>query len=310
MKTIFLSDLHIGTGAPWDWCQTDDRDRVCRFLQRFSGRDDTEVVILGDLFDCWIWPSDSKPPTMAEIIAGPFAAPVLEALATLPKLVIVRGNHDSTLTADHISKVLPLAGYLSCYARGDLFAEHGHDHGIFCADDPAHAQNLPIGYFISRLAAKADRDTGGHSPTRAQIVREIVDAGTGQDCLTDAILDAIAARAGVGPDDPILMPDDIWTEHPDLPLRAVRDTYARLVHDWDYERGAMGIWLGIAAEVGALEASALSRRARLVVCGHTHRPEVKPFLGRTYANCGAWSNRGPASWIEYDGQDLKLCQEP
>jgi hypothetical protein len=192
------------------------------------------------------------------------------------------------------------------YRDGDLLIEHGQRHALFCSRDMGAPDGLAVGYFVSRLAASADRKSGSHNPTRHQIVTELVEMGVGKDSLTEALLDAVAAKAGVGLYDPILMPPDLWGGAT-VTLREVRGVYKDLVSRFERARGVLATACAIPAECGHLEPAAdelFLKGATNIVMGHTHNVCLQTHLGRTYANSGAWSCHCLPTYVEFDGTKI------
>lgn len=302
---IFLSDLHAGPGfGSWEWCTDRDVDRLAAFLATVT----QPVVLLGDVFDHWQCPVDIRPPTMPALLAmGPAVRTMalLASTALRVPVTYVVGNHDDRMRPELLPPGVQWGGEI--YQDAGLHAEHGHIQALFCAPDPDAPDHVPLGYFVSRLVATADRDTGSHTPSRQVIVRELLDAAATEETLPQALLDAVAARAGVGLDDPILMPSDLWSGL-STTVRQVRQMYRDLLTRFEARRGRLATALAIPAECGALEpvADALfCTGARTVIMGHTHTAGVSRALGRTYANAGAWCS-GAGSWVEVDEQGVRV----
>lgn len=305
---IYLSDVHAGPGLGWwEWLDDKGATRVSEFFDSAAGRGATRVVLLGDIWDSWIIPHDVQPPTMAELMQLGPAAKVSASIARLSEwveTVYVSGNHDIAVDQTLLATVLPKVKWGgNAFTQGHLVAEHGHMHALFCSPDSGAPQSLPVGYFVSRLAATADRKTGGHTPTRQQIVQELRDMATKNEWLTEAMLDAVAARAQVGQDEPILMPADLWGGAP-TSVAKVKQVYAGLLTRWGKQHGVAASAVAIPAEVGRLDLAAdivMLKGARTVIMGHTHDPQRRETLGTLYVNTGCWSNNSVATWVEVEG---------
>ena len=150
MRTLLLSDLHLGSAA-----RTDLLSRAhlrARLVEAVSGAD--RVVLLGDVLEL-----RHGPPRDALAVALPFFADLGRALAGA-ELVVVAGNHDNALIApwlarrseepqprvlalenfvqaDDASPMLAhlaraaaparvLAAYPGLWVREDVYATHGH----------------------------------------------------------------------------------------------------------------------------------------------------------------------------------------
>ena len=92
---LFISDCHISAGLgldtdasnphPWEWLTRPDQARLLGFLKWVTTRAARgtasvpkpvdEVVLLGDIFDSWIFPHDVKPlaaqPAASRLFCGP-----------------------------------------------------------------------------------------------------------------------------------------------------------------------------------------------------------------------------------------------
>lgn len=70
-KTVFVSDLHIGTGAETNWYQKSVHEQLLKNFLRYLQADENhvdELVILGDWFDLWNYHPFSSPPDVALIM--------------------------------------------------------------------------------------------------------------------------------------------------------------------------------------------------------------------------------------------------
>src|SRR5438105_3023608 len=150
MRTLLLSDLHLGSAARTDLLS---RAHVrARLVEAVSGAD--RVVLLGDVLEL-----RHGPPRDALAVALPFFADLGRALAGA-ELVVVAGNHDNALIAPWLARrsegpqprVLALenfvqaadaspmlahlaqaaaparvlAAYPGLWVREDVYATHGH----------------------------------------------------------------------------------------------------------------------------------------------------------------------------------------
>jgi hypothetical protein len=150
MRTLLLSDLHLGSAARTDLLsRAHVRERL---LEAVSGAD--RVVLLGDVLEL-----RHGPPRDALAVALPFFADLGRALAGA-ELVVVAGNHDNALIAPWLARrseepqprVLALenfvqaadaspmlahlaqaaaparvvAAYPGLWVREDVYATHGH----------------------------------------------------------------------------------------------------------------------------------------------------------------------------------------
>jgi len=322
-RKLFFSDCHIGAGLgvtaggdnahAWEWLSPSDHQRLGAFIKWVTARagEIDEVVLVGDIFDNWIFPHDIEPPTLPELLQSAYAKPLVDALDRLSNTIsttLLLGNHDQSLTAEVLSQVLPRVAFAGnkALAWGKVRAEHGHAYGLFNAPDPLRTDSLPLGYFISRVVATADRNVGTHTPSVSQVVREFGELVARREDLPQGVFDAVCARAGVGPETEILMPADLWGGETTT-VRFVRDTYKNLYDEWKSRNGAARAIIAISAELNDLSLVAntiqIPDGPRAMVMGHTHIPASQrhslPVLGHwVYVNSGSWCRTQHASWVE------------
>jgi len=330
-RRIFLSDIHASAGwgldvpAPrhdWEWLTRSDADRFVAFASWLCQRADaqfgplepvSEVVLLGDIFDNWSFPADVKPPTMDEILQTDHAQKVIGALDAVSRMIptiYFPGNHDMWVTAEQIARVLPKVTYGGSgehdpfFSNGRTRAEHGHSHALFCSQDPLG--RVPLGYFISRAASKADRDFDDHTPRAQDVIRELLE-DIGHDSIAVDVMQAVCKQAGLTHDDFFRMPDDVM-DGEKIRVGDVITRYASLLSQWRIMHGTVRTALAVPAEIGRLELVAdnmfLAGGTNAMVMGHTHTAMVQqidvPFLGTAaYANSGCWiGGREKATWVE------------
>ncbi len=107
-KKIFISDIHMGDARsfagphPYGWCRSNIPHLADFLTEQLNAPDVAEVVILGDLFDLWVIPSDEDPLNSFQAICdNPANSRVMDALRQLAQrgiLTYVPGNHDMTLS--------------------------------------------------------------------------------------------------------------------------------------------------------------------------------------------------------------------
>ena len=85
-RTIFvISDLHMGDGGPRDNFPLGDREKQLNLFLDYVGRQQGELIILGDLFDFWQM-------NLSKIVM--LHMPLLDRLAAMNATYVV-GNHDA-----------------------------------------------------------------------------------------------------------------------------------------------------------------------------------------------------------------------
>jgi UDP-2,3-diacylglucosamine pyrophosphatase LpxH len=333
-RRLFLSDTHMSAGLglvasdgrhPWEWFTERDCRRLCWFLAHLKEPTPSqppidELVLLGDIFDNWVFPHDVKPPTFKAILASEHIRPaitLLNELSTTTDILFLPGNHDLTLSHVDLMSALPRIGFggqgkdRPMYGGGRVLGEHGNAVALFCSPDPLRQDGLPLGYFISRMAATADRDTGSHAISTTDVIRELAQF-LGHGKLARDVFEAICAKAHVSRQDRVLMPDDLWGGQT-VRVGDIGDMYQSLLGEYEHRNGAIETAMAIPAELGDLVPVADARFVRfgskLVLMGHTHKvalvPQTLPLLGQVaYVNTGSWcNNTEKATWVEVEKTD-------
>ncbi len=203
-RRIFISDIHMGDErsakqvAPYhNYCWFYDQSpssignrpaMLAAFLNKYCIVDTSvkEVVILGDLFDAWVCPSEFDPTdpshpipplgqqfvNISSSIQNKAVIAAFQELASQGRLKYVPGNHDMLAEKAIMEQMFPGIDYVTspdghAVYRGDgIWAEHGHWYGLFNAPFPAshdkafNGSLLPLGYFISRIASESALKTG------------------------------------------------------------------------------------------------------------------------------------------------------
>ena len=301
-----------------------DCNNLCCLCCDYSS-DTYELILQGDIFDNWNFPHNIKPPTMDELLTLGTAKKVVSAVNelissavrfkgmfnefSLVKVIYSSGNHDMGMNQDICNKYMPEITFIgnTRFNSGRLQAEHGNEYCLFCSSDPNRENNLPLGYFISRLAITADRDIGSHQISTEALIYEVLKIVEHKENVVLAVFDAICTKANVLQSDKIIMPNDIWGGV-SISISDIRTMYKNLYQEYEKRCGEVMALLSIPAELNdlGLVASILFLRGGInaIIMGHTHIPVIHeitiPILGRVvYLNSGCWSNRTPiATWVE------------
>lgn len=334
-KRIFLSDTHIshipkpGPGKhDYTWLQKKDAEALTNFLKHLEGRADVEeVVFIGDLFDNWVIPVDIEPPGIDEIIATRKAKkdPVILALRDLCRNPDIRvlclpGNHDMELTRETVDKhfghdidarkgmvfggtALWNAGS-SVYRSSRLRAEHGSAHAMFNAPDPLNnpGTRLPLGYYISRVAATKTHETGSSNRHWWTYVDDVLEA-VGPEKFAACVFEALLEEARLPYASEIVMPKR-GGQTTTVSARQIADLYGNLYDQWKARVGAGIAFKAILAEIGYLDDAAdrLCKKndTNIVVFGHSHDwvldKDTWFVSDRIYANCGTWCDSPDKPW--------------
>lgn len=179
-RTVFVSDLHIGSGSETNWYQKTVHEPLLKNFLRYlqdSEKSIDELVILGDWFDLWNYHPFCSPPSIEVILKqnpGVFERQSDGDFITLLDKVKVRyinGDHDMEvelrdlnreLGSKTFQKILPGHGSDSeksaiantYYMSEGVWAEHGNQHDLF--NKPVISGSnpmapLPLGYFVMRI---------------------------------------------------------------------------------------------------------------------------------------------------------------
>lgn len=333
-KRIFISDVHLGDAQsfagphPYGWFRQ-NVPVLGNFLNaQLDDPETPEVVILGDLFDDWVIPTNQDPLTsFGKIIQNPHNEPVIKALEGLAKralLTYLPGNHDMPLSTpdavtvqNFLEQVFSGIRYLpqGVYRQGKLVAEHGNLYAFFNAPDTwTHPPYfLPLGYFLSRLVAYKVARTGT-SEDFHDILARFVWAYKDSRNFVKNLFYAVAADAGLKKTDPINLQG--LAGYP-ATVGGIGSLYGRLIKNWQKQRRDLDWRLALMGDVGDLYPAAIhdyfslfGSDQNIVIFGHTHKADLKKnyLLEKApavkdihvdlpcrsiYANCGAWVDAAP-----------------
>lgn len=184
-KTIVISDVHMSNAKPYSWFQLPESDKLTNMLNAVAEKKDPfdnvdELVLLGDLFDLWLYPVDEVPLSVKEILKkNHFVSGALRhCVERIPHVYYMNGNHDMDVTADALSLLssgsreiqwITTAGYRKLHPSRHL--EHGHAADMFNAPDNSGDTigGYPLGYFITRLVATAKKQNEVYLALRSLI---------------------------------------------------------------------------------------------------------------------------------------------
>lgn len=336
---VFLSDLHLNVDAPYSW-QRENLTPLAQFLTTTALRDDvSDVVILGDFLDEWSVPAEEVPRGFEEIVESAINSPVVEALRGICEqspinVTFVTGNHDQLSYLASYQDVLRLyipgvniishEPGLGAFILDDvLWAEHGHRYSLFNAPDiwSRPGGHLPLGYFISRLAASQSVRTGERL-TFPEILEKNIGLASKTTTLSGekliaAVFWGVAAWAGKRPEDRIVMNGlEGWTEDPTL--EQIYQLYKAIYDQWSARQNIVLPGTALVSEFRLETAASLLLRMperirdrypfipKIVIFGHTHGPVLLEDFGLargTYANTGTWVDGHEMSWVEVRKND-------
>jgi UDP-2,3-diacylglucosamine pyrophosphatase LpxH len=351
-KLIFISDLHMNVNANYSWL-VDHTDDLAQFLNKVNARNDVaELVILGDLLDDWVSPVKNSPQAFTDILSASNNAGIVSALKAVCsnpsiKVTYVTGNHDMLSFEDQNKAVIAAAfpglniisesPGLGVYTKDDvIWAEHGHRYCLFNAPDTwsRTGSHLPMGYFISRLAASKAASTGQvtttpdlldmfvKSPSKRleylnqQNVFQNENGETGDifdDTVIIAVFNAIALWSGNWPWDQFIMNNlDGYNTGP--LVEDVAFTYDTIFSDWNTRQNRVSQVEAVWNDLGSLAGAAnlifempdslkdkYPFKPRIILFGHTHQAAFQYNSGDVdtiYANTGTWIDSKPMTWVE------------
>jgi UDP-2,3-diacylglucosamine pyrophosphatase LpxH len=352
-KLIFISDIHMNVDGFYSWFVKHAPD-LAEFLDEVNARDDVaELIILGDLLDDWVSPVTTTPQAFADILGAGNNAAVTAALRAVcdnPDIAVtyVVGNHDmlsfESQNKEIIANAFPGMTILSdspglgAYTRDNvIWAEHGHRYTLFNAPDTwsRSGGHLPMGYFISRLAASKSVSSGQvvtsldvldrfvKSPS--EVNEYLKKGGYGgevgnviDDAFIIAVFNAIALWSGNWPWDQFTMDGlDNFTSDPSVEDIAV--TYDTIFSGWPERQDIVDHYEAVFNDLGHLSSAAnllfempdrikdlYPFTPRIVLFGHTHQAAFQYHSGDVetiYANTGTWIDKKPMTWVEVEIND-------
>ena len=125
-KTVIISDVHLSNG-PTDYSWFKNDSTLKGFLQNTAKRTDVkELVLLGDIFDLWLYPVNVKPWTAQQIIqqwdngTDSVVSALRECADKLPDVFYINGNHDMGVTKTDLTLISPkikLQNHMTIHAK-------------------------------------------------------------------------------------------------------------------------------------------------------------------------------------------------
>lgn len=352
-KLVFISDLHMNVDGAYSWLVKHAPD-LAQFLNNVNTRDDVaELIILGDLLDDWVSPVKYTPQTFAEILAAHNNSGVVAALQEVCHnqdiaVTYVTGNHDmlsfESQNKEVIANVFPGmiitsdSPGLGVYTKDKvIWAEHGHRYTLFNSPDTWSRSrgHLPLGYFISRLAASKSIAEGQIYTTPdvldwfvkspAEVNKYLLQGGYGgevgniiDDAFIIALFNAIALWSGHWPWDKFTM-DNLDNYSSDPFVEDIAFTYDTIFGGWPSRQDIVDHYEAVLNDLGHLSSAAnllfempdrikelYPFTPRIVLFGHTHQAAFQYHSGEVetiYANTGTWIDKEPMTWVEIEIND-------
>lgn len=354
-RIVFISDLHMNVDADYSWLNK-NTGPLAQFLNDLNTREDVaELVILGDLLDDWVCPVEDIPNTFKKILDADHNQGIVQALRLICEnhaisVTYVVGNHDMLSwmsdNKDLIQSYFPGLNIISDqpgmghFSQDNvIWAEHGHRYTMFNAPDIwSHAgSHLPLGYFISRLAASSSLATG-QIVTTYELLDQYVKSpstatglglrgelgGIWDDAFVIAVFNAIALGTGHWPWTSFSM-NDLDGYGSDPTVEGTAFTFDTIVSDWPVNHDRVSSTLAIWDDLGHLSGPAniifempdylkddYPFTPRIILFGHTHQPEFRYHSGPVdtiYVNTGTWIDSTQKTthyktWAEIEINDL------
>lgn len=296
MKTIFMSDIHIGIDFPTNLYQSSKNQanlkKILSYIQANAAQI-KDVVILGDWLDLWMYPSSIRPPVAQQIMEenpqvftpqtdGDFVS-VMDSIQG--NLVYVNGNHDINVTEQDINghfaplskkgKRVRCISSPDCYEAGGLLGEHGHWYSMVCR--PYKDEALPFGYYLTRAGMQDLVNNKDLPPLNVLAVQELISYY--EMTFAQAMMTFQANQLGFAKIKDLIfkMPDGST-----IAADAVAAKFKGLsINDIDFLRVDVGGSLNVSAD-NRLKAM----RRKVLVMGHTHIKELYVHDNKVYANSG------------------------
>ena len=182
-KRIFVSDIHMGDTRslhppdglhPYGLLGSDRAQMFAEFLKgRLQDPQVKQVIILGDMFDAWVCPTQLDPPQFQAIAQATHNVPIIKNLKAIADhdeidLIYVPGNHDMMITGDILTEIIPGIDYRGTVPGRGVFAEDGiaaeHCSAYCFMNAPDTIDNLghhlPFSYFSTRALTEYTATTG------------------------------------------------------------------------------------------------------------------------------------------------------
>lgn len=334
---VFISDIHMNVDANYSW-MVNHAAELAQFLEKLNNRKNVaELIILGDLVDDWVNPVKDSPQSFAEVLAALNNKTIISALQAVCanpdiKVTFVVGNHDM-LSYSAENKAILTATFpgmniiaddpgLGAYRKDDIiWAEHGHRYCLFNAPDTwsRPGGHLPMGYFISRLAASKTVSSGQMTTTPDildQFIKAETSNGVFDDLIIIAVYNGIALWSGINPVEDKFFMDAKDDYIPDPFVEDIATTYSTIFSNWPSRQDRVSNIEALWSDVGYLNNAAnllfempdnLNDKypftPRIILFGHTHQAAFQYHVAEEdsiYVNTGTWIDSKPMTWAEIE----------
>lgn len=313
-KRIFISDLHMGDERsykpgeglhPYVWLYPPRTDMLADFLQTILESNDVkELIILGDLFDQWVCPTEFDLSIYAKVASAPQNLRIIEMLKQIDahqeiELYYVLGNHDMLLDKMFMTSLFPHIHFLdpdangwSRFSQDGIIAEHGSMFTMFCSPDtwsnPNSSLPLPLGFFISRSVAYNNATTG-NGTNFLDILKHFISDLFQDPELAKDVFEAIAQDSGLDLTSLIQMAYLDWSPPLTPPstqttVEQVSNIYGKLLETWgkNTPTGLNSIDGIICEMIGLAHAAEKvyfqENKSPIAIFGHTHKYKLDGYL--------------------------------
>jgi len=312
-----------GDYYPYVWLKPPRTQMLADFLgDVVKAPDVSDLVVLGDLLDQWICPTEFDPTHFQTVAKAKQNTDIITNLNQIAdhkdiNLHYVHGNHDMLLAKEELKKIIPGVIFHGenpgegVFEADGLAAEHGSMYSMFCSPDTWSfpGGSLPLGFFISRVVTHKEAVFGEKENFLDMVVQLIKNMEKSPQLARD-VFESIARDCCLPHKGKIDMAK--LDHNPDtLTVDDVADRYATLFKTWGQNTPTGFTSLeGVMSEVEGLAQSACKAyfkedKAKIVVMGHTHVWKLDGYmLGKCfprnpfkrvpcthiYANSGTWIN--------------------
>ena len=331
-KIIILSDVHMSNDAYYSWFKRTSENNYVQCITDMlemvaADQEVTELLLLGDFFDLWLYPADMVPWTAQEVMTH-WDSTVFNALrkcvAKLPKVFYQNGNHDMTVTAEEVGTIeaggkqvqwISVEEYSKKY-EPLLHAEHGNAIDMFNAPDhsPGAVNSKPLGYYMARILASKPDKSGGVSAwgQMTEVIEKACASYTPESGLEDGskmvsklidlLVEEVQSVGGKMNDQTVFRFADSGQ---DVTIGTVKKGYQDILNRW-YRKDdkewlpncAMAMFKPQRAGLNWYAERLIdSSKAKVVVMGHVHHDEWEDYSEKsasgTYVNDGCWCAATP-----------------
>lgn len=323
-KTIIVSDVHMSDeNQQYAWFTKECIAPFYHFLSTILGdTSNSEVVLLGDIFDTWLYPVDIVPLTYGEIIRKYSSITDLFKNSQNKKTYYICGNHDITITQKDLEILgIELISYEDFNkSHSSWHLEHGNAVDLFNAPDISGSPlaGLPLGYYITRLAASASEKSNRNikNDLYEWLIENMQKVNFDDDSIIiSGIIDFLALRAGIDPDTTLIRFSDSSIDNKYY-VKDIKQHYSKLIPNW-YKLDPHNILNSALAGIlndgldwyaNLMQQKRENSSYQYIIFGHTHYGKVS----NKYINDGCWCcspNNFNPTYIEIDEQGKAVLKK-